>query len=283
MSTIDADAFVVRNRVRERVAADSVAYGIGVRAVRSGEIALLAKATGHDFLYIDTQHAIFDPREIAEITQVALGAGIAPFVRVRSATDPDISLYLDAGVLGIVAPDIVSADQARALVDVVKYTPLGHRSLSGFSVHSSFRPVPVASQLRAENESIMLICMIESRAGMDAIEEIAAVPGVGGLYLGFADLLSDIGLPGAFDSPEVDNALATLIDVTTRYGLVAGSGGAPTPSLQLRAIRAGVRFIMSSSDLGLIRSGAGQALKNILDGLAEIESNAALTGAGESR
>lgn len=283
MSTIDADAFVVRNRVRERVAADSVAFGIGVRAVRSGEIALVAKATGHDFLYIDTQHAMFDPREIAEITQVALGAGIAPFVRVRSATDPDISLYLDAGVLGIVAPDIATAEQARALVDVVKYTPLGHRSLSGFSIHSSFRPVPVQSQLRAENESIMLICMIESRAGMDAIEEIAAVPGVDGLYLGFADLLSDIGLPGAFDSPEVDAALATLIDVTTRRGLVAGSGGAPTPSLQLRAIRAGVRFIMSSSDLGLIRSGAGQALKNILDGLAEAAPDATLVGAGEKR
>ncbi len=102
------------------------------------------------------------------------------------------------------------------------------------------------------------------------------------IYLGFADLLSDIGSPGAFDGPEVDTALATLIDVTSRYGLVAGSGGAPKPSLQLRAIRAGVRFIMSSSDLGLIRSGAGQALKSILDGLEEAERDATLVDAGKS-
>lgn len=269
MRTSEADVFTVRNPVRERIAANEVAFGIGVRAIRSGEIARLAAATEHDFLYIDTQHAVFNPREIAEITSTALGVGVAPFVRVRSATDPDISLYLDSGVLGIVAPDIDSADQARQLVDVVKYAPIGHRSLSGFTPHSWYRPVPAAEVMRAENDAIMLLCMIESRAGLDAIEEIAAVPGLDGLYIGFADLLADLGTPGDFDGPAVAEALRLLADVTARHGLVAGSGGAPTPSLQLRAIRAGVRFLMSSSDLGLIRTGARAARERILAGLAE--------------
>ncbi|MRH28057.1 aldolase [Microbacterium sp. SYP-A9085] len=269
MSAVDTAPFAIANRVRERVAAGAIALGIGVRAVRSGEIALLAKATGHDFLYIDTQHAVFDGQQITQIAQAALGAGVAPFVRVRSAADPDISRYLDAGILGIVAPDVVSADQARQLVAAAKYGPMGRRSVAGMSVHYDFRAVPADVQMRAENDAVMVFCMIESREGLDSIEEIAAVPGVDGLYLGLGDLLADMGIPGEFTSPEVGDALRTLVDVTRRHGLVAGSGGAPSPQLQLRAIAAGVRFLMTSSDLGLIRSGADRARRELLAGLPD--------------
>jgi 2-keto-3-deoxy-L-rhamnonate aldolase RhmA len=267
MSAAERAPFAIGNRVRERLDEGAVALGIGVRAVRSGEIALLAKATDHDFLYIDTQHAIFNDQEIAQIAQVALGAGIAPFVRVRSASDPDISRYLDAGVLGIVAPDIVSADQAAQVVAAAKYGPIGRRSLAGMSVHYDFRPAPFDAQMRAENDAVMVFCMIESRAGLDRIDEIAAVPGLDGLYLGLGDLLADLGLPGAFDGPEVGDALRRLVETTRRHGLVAGSGGAPTRALQLRAIEAGVRFLMTSSDLGLIRTGAAHARDELVAAL----------------
>ena len=264
MSASETTGFAVRNPVRERVRDGRTALGIGVRVVRSGEIALVAKATGHDFLYIDTQHAVFNDQEIAQIVQVALGAGVAPFVRVRSATDPDLSRYLDAGALGIVVPDVVSPEQARQVVDAAKYTPVGRRSLAGMCVHYSFAPAPFDVQMQAENDAVMVFCMIESREGLDRIDEIAAVPGLDGLYLGLGDLLADLGTPGAFDSPVVDQALERLVEVTGRHGLVAGSGGAPTRSLQSRAIRAGVRFLMTSSDLGLIRSGAGRARSELL-------------------
>lgn len=259
----------IRNRVVERIAAGETAFGIGVRAVRSGEIAVLAKATGHDFLYIDTQHAMFDPREIAQIAQVALGVGVAPFVRVRSADDPDVSLHLDAGALGIVVPDVVSADQARRVVDATKYTPVGRRSLAGMSVHYDYLPAPFEQQMRAEDDAVMLFCMIESRDGLAALDEIAAVPGLDGLYLGLGDYLADIGAPGAFDSPEALSALERVVEACERNGLVAGSGGAPALPVQLRAIRSGVRFLMTSSDLGLIRSGATRARDAIVSGLGE--------------
>ncbi|MBQ0827224.1 HpcH/HpaI aldolase family protein [Streptomyces tagetis] len=253
------EEFTVRNAVAERFAAADVSYGINVRAVRSGEIAHLARATGHDFLYIDTQHALFDLEAIAALTQVSLGCGVAPLVRVRSATDPDISVLLDAGVLGIVAPDVVSADQARDLVKVAKYPPVGRRSLSGFTVHSGYRHVPTTVQMRAENAGVLVFCMIESREGLDAVEEIAAVPGVDGIYLGINDLLADLGLPGQYDHPAVDDALARLVTAAGRHGLVPGAGGIPRPPYQAAAIKAGIRFLTTASDLGLLRGGLQQA------------------------
>ena len=62
---------------------------------RSGDVARIARSSGHDFLFIDIQHSIYTLETIAHIAQVALGCGVAPFVRVRSCRDPDISVMLD--------------------------------------------------------------------------------------------------------------------------------------------------------------------------------------------
>ena len=114
--------------------AGELALGLIVRLARSGDIARIARATGHDFLFIDVQHAIFALETIGHIAQAALGCGVAPLVRVRSVRDPDIPVLLDCGVTGIVFPDINTADDARLAVRTCKLrrsaavpSPLGIR------------------------------------------------------------------------------------------------------------------------------------------------------------
>src|ERR1700744_1341100 len=96
----------VTNPVRRRMEANELALGLIVRLARSGDIARLAQSSGHDFIFIDTQHAIFSLETIAHIAQAALGLGVAAFVRVRSCRDADIPVLLDAGITGIVVPDV---------------------------------------------------------------------------------------------------------------------------------------------------------------------------------
>src|SRR5580704_12057446 len=96
----------ISNLVRRRMEADELALGLIVRLSRSGDIARIARATGHDFLFIDAQHAIFSLETIGHIAQAALGCGVAPLVRVRSVRDPNIALMLDCGATGIVVPDV---------------------------------------------------------------------------------------------------------------------------------------------------------------------------------
>src|SRR5678815_3679708 len=96
----------LKNPVIERMRAGDVSLGMIVRLARSGDIARIAKTTGHDFIFIDGQHAGYNIETIGHMAQAALGIGIAPLVRVRSCDDPATQVLLDIGVMGIVFPDI---------------------------------------------------------------------------------------------------------------------------------------------------------------------------------
>src|SRR3954469_19413747 len=115
-----ADTEIV-NPVKARMKAGQVALGMIVRLARSGDIARIARTTGHDFIFVDGQHALFSLETIGHIAQAALGCGVAPLVRVLSCDDPTTPLVLDNGAAGIVFPDIGTAAQARRAVDACKF------------------------------------------------------------------------------------------------------------------------------------------------------------------
>ena len=117
------------NPVKARMQAGDVALGMIVRLSRSGDIALVAKTSGHDFIFIDGQHALFSLETIGHIAQAALGCGVAPLVRVGSCRHPDTSLILDNGAMGIVFPDVNTSADAKAAVDACKFPPIGKRSI----------------------------------------------------------------------------------------------------------------------------------------------------------
>ena len=101
------------NPVMARMQAGEVALGMPVRLARSGDIARIAKTTGHDFIFIDCQHSLFNLETIGHIASTALDCGIVALVRVRGIDDPDVSLLLDNGVMGIVYPDVNTAAHAH--------------------------------------------------------------------------------------------------------------------------------------------------------------------------
>src|SRR5215470_13767973 len=116
------------NAVKARMQAGDVALGMIVRLSRSGDVARIAKTTGHDFIFMDMQHSLFSLETIGHIAQAALGCGVAPLVRVGSCRHPDTSLVLDNGVVGIIFPDVNNAADAKAAVDACKFAPTGKRS-----------------------------------------------------------------------------------------------------------------------------------------------------------
>ena len=137
------------NPVKERLKAGGVALGMTVRLGRSPDIARIAKATGHDFIFIDTQHSIFDLETIVAIAHTALAIGVVPMVRVRSMDDPDVSLLLDNGVTGIIYPDVANAADARKAVDTCKFGPIGKRSVVGGYPHFDYGSVPLTESVPA--------------------------------------------------------------------------------------------------------------------------------------
>src|SRR6516225_9626085 len=176
------DTARLRNSVKETLKAGGVSLGMTVRLGRSPDIARIAKATGHEFIFIDTQHSIFDLETIAAIAHTALAIGIAPLVRVRGVDDPDVSLLLDNGVTGIIYPNIGSAKEARKTVETCKFAPLGKRSVVGGHPHFDYRAVPLSESVPRLNDACLLVCMIETMEGLNNVEEIAAIDGVDVLH-----------------------------------------------------------------------------------------------------
>lgn len=247
---------VFTNPLKEKLAAGGTVFGLNVRLSRSPDIARIAKTSGHDFIFIDIQHSIFNLETISNIAQAALGIGIAPVVRVRGIDDPDVSLLLDNGVTGIVYPDLNTADEARRAVATCKFAPLGKRSVAGGYPMFDFAPVPLAQATAAINDATLLVGMIETVEGLENVEEIAAVPGLDVLHVGSNDLLVNMGKPGQFDDPEIIAAQERVTAACKANGIVAGIGGNRDVARQANAVRKGARFLTTQTDIAFLNAAA---------------------------
>jgi staphyloferrin B biosynthesis citrate synthase len=258
------------NPVKDKLRAGEVVLGITVRIGRSPDIAHIAKATGHDFIFIDGQHSIFNLETIVAIAHTAIAIGVAPLVRVRGIDDPDVSLLLDNGVTGIIYPDIATAAQARKAVEVCKFPPIGKRSVVGGYPHFHYAAVPLKDSVPQLNEVCLLVCMIETVEGLNNVEEIAAIPGVDVVHLGSNDMLADMGQAGQFDAPDIVAAQDRVIKAARANGIFAGCGGNRDVERQVKAIKRGAQFVTTQTDVGFLSATAGQWTRAVRKALGTV-------------
>src|SRR5438093_7902255 len=147
---------IVRNPVKEKLARGELVSSMTARLVSSIEIVRIAKSAGFDSLYIDLEHSSFCMQTTSQICVMALEAGIPAFVRVPANTPEFISRVLDGGALGVIAPGVRSAQEARAVVAAAKYPPLGGRGLAPGLPHLEYPSVPLSEALPAPNQATMV-------------------------------------------------------------------------------------------------------------------------------
>ena len=255
---------ILRNNVKAKLARDEVVVSMTVRLVRTIEIARIARTAGFDTLYVDLEHSSFSLETCGQICMAAVEAGIAPFVRVPANTPDYISRVLEGGALGIIAPHVRSADEARAVVRAAKFSPLGERSNAGGLPHLHFRSFSAPEAYAALNEATMVIVQFESAAALDKTEEIVAVDGVDLVLVGLNDLLADWGIPGQFDHPRVREAYAGTIAACRRHGKHCGVGGLSTrPDLVAEFVRMGARYVSTGTDLAFLMSACTARAKQV--------------------
>ncbi|MGB6536954.1 MAG: aldolase/citrate lyase family protein [Xanthobacteraceae bacterium] len=255
---------VLRNRVKEKLARGEVVASMTVRLARGVEIATIARTAGFDSLYVDMEHSSFSLETTGQICIAALAAGITPFVRVPGVAD--VQRILDAGALGIIAPHVQSADEARAYVRAAKYPPLGERSNAGALPHLQYRSLPAAQACAAIDAATMVIVQFESAAAIEHADEIVTVDGVDMVLIGTNDLLADWGLPGQYDHPRVREAYEKTIAACRRHGKHAAVGGFATrPDLAAQYVRMGARYVSTGTDLGFLLTACAAKAKEVAD------------------
>jgi 4-hydroxy-2-oxoheptanedioate aldolase len=255
---------VLRNNVKEKLERGEVVASMTVRLVRGIEIARIARTAGFDMLYIDLEHSSFSLETTGQICIAALDVGIAPFVRVPANTPDYISRVLDGGALGVIAPHIRSAEDARAVVAAAKFPPLGDRSNAGSLPHLQYRSVPPAETYAALNKATMVIVQFENADALTRMDEIMAVEGVDVALMGLNDLLADWGIPGQYDDPRVRDAYARTIAACRKHGKHAGVGGlASRPDLIAEYVNMGARYVSTGSDLNFLLAAGTQRAKQV--------------------
>ncbi len=257
---------LARNNVKEKLARDEVVASMTVRLVRSVEIARIAKTAGFDTLYVDVEHSSLSMESASQICIAALEIGIAPFVRVPSTRPEHVSRALDGGALGVIAPHIRSAAEAREVVAAAKFPPFGERSAAGALPHLQYRSFPAAEANAAMNEATMVIVQFETADALERAEEIAAVEGIDMVLIGTNDLLADMGLPGQYEHERVREAYARTLAACRKHGKHVGVGGLATrPKLVAEFVKMGARYVSTGTDLAFLLAAAADKAKQVRD------------------
>jgi 4-hydroxy-2-oxoheptanedioate aldolase len=255
---------LLRNHVKEKLGRGELVASMTVRLIRGIEIARIAKTAGFDSLYVDLEHASFSFDTTGQICIAALEAGITPLVRVPGIAE--VSRVLDGGALGVIAPHVQSADDARAYVAAAKFPPLGHRSAAGPLPHLHYRSFPAASLDAALNQATLLLVQFESEEALSHAEAIAAVEGVDLVMIGSNDLLADWGLAGQYQHARLRDAYARTIAACRKHGKHVGVGGlASRPDLAAEFVRMGARYVSTGTDLGFLLAACTAKAKEVHD------------------
>jgi 2,4-dihydroxyhept-2-ene-1,7-dioic acid aldolase len=216
-------------------------------------IARILEAAGVDFVVIDMEHTGFDAERIADLMAWFAATSVAPFVRVPQGLYHFIARTMDAGALGVMVGNVETEEQAKSVVDAVKYAPLGKRGLGLGTAHNDYVPPDPAAYLEYSNKNTTVICQIESTTGLANLHAIAATPGVDVLWVGHFDLTQSIGIPGRFSEPRFHEALRQVIDVAKRHGKLAAIQPGNLEQAE-EWLRMGFHFMSWSTDISVYRT-----------------------------
>ena len=246
------------NATKQRLKSGKMALGFGVHHLRTVAAPMLAGATGHDWMFIDTEHGAFSVQETTQLCIAALPTGVTPIVRVCAGAIDEATRALDNGALGIVVPHVDTAADAKRIADAFHYPPLGHRSWGGPPAIYGFRPPSNAEAQAAINDQILTIVMLESPEAVRNAAEIASIDGVDVLFIGTSDLTAELGISGQMGHPLVVDAYQEVGDACRRHGKILGMGGVYDEENACRYVAMGARFLLTGSDHSYLLSGANQ-------------------------
>jgi 4-hydroxy-2-oxoheptanedioate aldolase len=207
------------NVLRAKWKSGGTAFGAWA-AIPSGFAAELLCADGIDYVCIDQQHGLVSYDSMIEMLRAIEGRGTVALTRVPANEAFMIGHALDAGLQGVIVPMVSSGAEARKAVAACRYAPKGNRSFG--PVRASF--VMNSRDIAVVGDSVLCFVMVETREGVERIEEIASTPGLDGVYVGPADLALGLGLPPNLDKEEPEHVAAVekILAACKRHNIIAG-------------------------------------------------------------
>ncbi|MDE2989636.1 MAG: aldolase/citrate lyase family protein [Chloroflexota bacterium] len=248
MARIDS----LTNPVKAKLRRGEVALGVGM-ALGSPNIVELLARQGFDWVLIDNQHGTWGRESTSAAFMAARAGGAVPIPRVLSSEYTAIGHLLDEGCTGIVVPMVDSPEEAEQVVHACKYPPAGGRSLGAAGAIAQW-----PEYMNRINDELLIMVQIESKQAAEAADEIMAVDGVDGTWVGPADLAASIG--HAQGTTEHTDCVVGVFEACRNQGKIPGISAGPPDSAK-RWIEHGARFVTLGADVLYVLQGAQAELE----------------------
>lgn len=244
------------NKFKQRMQNGDMLFGCWLSLADIGAAEIMG-TMGFDWVLVDGEHSPNDIRSMRQQLIALQSSDSDVIVRVPVGDSTLIKRVLDIGAQTILVPMVESAEQARELVRAIHYPPNGMRGVgaaatraSNFAWHENY--------IQTADAQICLLVQIESRVGVAALDEILAVEGVDGVFIGPADLSADMGFHGDATGPEVQKVMADVLRRTADAGKLAGIMSLGDGTQQY--IDDGARMIAVAIDVVLLKKAATETV-----------------------
>ncbi|QEH38006.1 4-hydroxy-2-oxo-heptane-1,7-dioate aldolase [Aquisphaera giovannonii] len=256
------------NPVIRALRAGSPQIGTWLSLGSVGAARFMARA-GFPWLTVDLEHSPTDIQTAATMFGAIADAGCVPLARVPTGKHEWIKMALDSGAMGIIAPMVMDADEARAIVAAARYAPRGNRSVGGGFHAINYGATADEYYSRADDE-ILVVIQTEHIKAVEIADEIYSVPGIDAIFIGPNDLTWSMRAPdGTFPSKEEFEAtLARILAAAKRHKVPCGLH-VLTAQDALRRAEQGFQFIAVGSELKFMLDGAADAVRRINPSAAE--------------
>ena len=194
-------------------------YGVMFTQGRVGKGNEKVVGMGLDFVIVDNEHSPYSRSETADWIAMLKSLDIVPIVRVPVPKSEYITMAMDAGTHGILAPYVESVEQVQECVAACKYLPLKGEAVERLVATGKFPSKKTQAYLEKRNQNNFLVIGIESVAALENLEALVSVPGVDAAFVGPNDLSIQLGVPDDFQNPKYLEAVERIYQICTAHNV----------------------------------------------------------------
>lgn len=250
------------NPVKRKIQKGEFSLGTFVLEFNSPGIGRLAAEAGAEFAIFDMEHTGWSVETIRMLVATTRSTAMIPVVRIPATEYHFVARVLDMGAMGIMAPMVESAEQARKLVASAKYPPVGRRGAAFTIAHDDYTGGSVVEKIAEANRETLLIAQIETAQGLKNVEEIAQVEGIDVLWIGQFDLSNSLGIVGQFEHPKFKEAVGLVLSACKRFQKIPGFLACDLATGK-EYLDLGFKILAYGGDLWLYQTALGQGLEEL--------------------
>ena len=247
--------------MQKSIVKDKLSRGESVLVAKAGfmdpNIVEIFGNIGFDCAWLCNEHLGVDSSRMASLIRAGRASGIDCVVRTGPDSRDDFIRFLEMGANGLMIPHVINADQAKGIVERIKFPPEGKRGADGVNADAKFGLIEFDVYLRDANKETFVVLQIEDKEAVDNIEEIAAVRDVDVVFVGPGDLSISMGIPGQIKHKRIQEVIKRVCKACEKTGAVCGTT-AREPEYALELKEWGVRYFSGISDWGHLVGGLKQ-------------------------